>query len=252
MKNSFTLENYKRLLQYFQKKYTFYSFKEFDQSVSINTILLRHDIDYSLKHAVKMAEIEASLGIKSTYFLLFSSPFYNILDDENIDLARKITQLGHDVGLHYDVSVISKGGNQNIQLLFDAQIKLLSILIENPVSAIAMHNPSISGRDIFKKENYLNVYHKNFTEDIAYFSDSCMAWRENFVQHLENNNFPTNFQLLIHPIFWSDTELDRYAKIDAFKDICTTQIENHIEFAKKMWRNHSGVIEHDLRELNGK
>ena len=252
MKTNFTLESYADLLKYFQKKYKFYSFKEFDNAASDNAIILRHDIDISLKYAFKIAELEASLGIKSTYFLLFSSQYYNILDSENIEIAKKIKQLGHEVGLHYDVSVIKKGGEQNPHLLFDAQIKLLSTLIENPITAIAMHNPSVLGEDLFRKENYLNVYHKKFTEEIAYFSDSCMAWRDNFVQHLDDNNFPNRFQLLIHPILWPETELSRYKLLDTFKVNCITQIENDIEIAKNMWKNHSGVIEHDLRELNNK
>jgi len=253
MKNNFTIEDYSKLLKAFQKTHNYTLFSEYDDlSDKENVILLRHDIDYSLKHAYKIAELEKNLGIKSTYFLLFSSPFYNILDDENIKLAKKITALGHEVGLHYDVNVILDGNKKNPYSLFNAKINLLSNLIEKPIKTIAMHNPSVSGEDIFSGTDYINVYHKKFVQDMAYFSDSCMAWRNNFVKHLEQNNFPQEMQLLIHPILWSEKELDRYEKLNAFLKSRITELERTTNLAKEMWKNHSGVIEHDLRELSRK
>ena len=247
MKTKFTIEGYTELLKYFKKTHNYTTFSEYDQTTKESTILLRHDIDYSLKYAYEFAKIEKSLGIKSTYFLLFSTPFYNILDEENIKLAKKITQLGHEVGLHYDVNVISKGNNKDPHSLFNAKINLLSNLIEKPITAIAMHNPSISGEDIFHETNYVNVYDKKFIKDIDYFSDSCCAWRNNFIEHIEQNNFPKKLQLLIHPILWSEIELDRYSKLDNFLQMKITESSNMIDSVKELWKNHSGVIEHDLR-----
>ena len=41
-------------------------------------VILRHDVDFDIPAAVRMAEIEHSMGISSTYFFLLSSDFYNI------------------------------------------------------------------------------------------------------------------------------------------------------------------------------
>ena len=150
MKQNFTLESYQELLRYFKQTHNFTLFKDYNEADERKTVLLRHDIDYSLKHAYEVAKLEAEMGIKSTYFLLFSSPFYNMLDEENIALAKEISKLGHEIGLHYDVTVMSKGNHKNPQSLFDAEVKLLSILIDGQVESIAMHNPSISGEDIFR------------------------------------------------------------------------------------------------------
>ncbi len=250
MKQNFTLKSYEELLKYFKQTHNFTLFKEYDQQDKQNTILLRHDIDYSLKHAYEVAKLESQLGVKSTYFLLFSSPFYNMLDEENIFLAKEIAKLGHEIGLHYDVSVILKGNKSNPRSLFDAEINLLSNLIENPISTIAMHNPSISGEDIFRESGYINTYNEQFVKDMAYFSDSCMAWRNNFVEHLEQDNFPEKIQLLIHPILWSEKEVDRYEKLDHFFQLKTSETEDMINDSREIWKNHSGVIEHDQREKN--
>ncbi len=245
---NFTIQSYSELLKYFHKSHSYITFSEYDQLHENNVILLRHDIDYSLQYAYEFAKIEKSLGVKASYFLLFSSPFYNLLDQENIGFARKIVELGHEVGLHYDVNVISNGNGLDPYSLFNLEINLLGNLIGKPIKTIAMHNPSISGEDIFRSTNYINVYDKKFVEDIAYFSDSCAAWRNSFVEHIKRNNFPNRMQLLTHPILWSENELNRYVKLENFLKTKNTETLNQIEVMKSIWKKHSGVIEHDLRE----
>lgn len=252
MNQNFTIKSYTELLTYFKQTHNFTLFKEYDQLDTQNTILLRHDIDYSLKHAFEIAKMESELGVKSTYFLLFSSPFYNMLDEENINLAKEIANLGHEIGLHYDVSVLLKGNSSNPQSLFEAEINILSNIIDHPIRTIAMHNPSISGDDIFRNTGYINTYSEQFVKGMAYFSDSCMAWRNNFIEHLEKNNFPQKMQLLIHPILWSEKELNRNEKLDHFFHQRISETEEMVNFSREIWKNHSGVIEHDLREKTRK
>ncbi|MEO9530971.1 MAG: hypothetical protein ABJG68_05650 [Crocinitomicaceae bacterium] len=248
MNQNFTLENYKDLLEYFGQTHKFTLFKDYNEKETEKIILLRHDIDYSLKYAYEIAKMEAQLGVKSTYFLLFSSPFYNMLDEENISLAQEIANLGHEIGLHYDVTVISKGNRANPQSLFDAEINLLANLIDTPIRTIAMHNPSISGDDIFRESSFINTYDEKFVKEMAYFSDSCMAWRDNFIKHLDQGNFPSKIQLLIHPILWTKQILGRYEKLDQFFQTKISSIEDLINDCRKIWKDHSGVIEHDRRQ----
>ena len=52
-------------------------------------IILRHDIDFDVDYALKMAKMENKLNIKSTYFFfLLKSNFYNILNP-NIEKNKK-------------------------------------------------------------------------------------------------------------------------------------------------------------------
>ena len=40
--------------------------------------ILRHDVDYMMQNAYKLGQIEYDRGVKSTYFLLITSDFYNV------------------------------------------------------------------------------------------------------------------------------------------------------------------------------
>lgn len=53
----FTLKQYVRFLQYLKSKYKILPFCEFSENVD-QRLILRHDIDYSLPAALKMAQIE--------------------------------------------------------------------------------------------------------------------------------------------------------------------------------------------------
>ncbi len=41
-------------------------------------VILRHDIDYDVKKALGIAEIESGAGISSTWFVLLTSSLYNV------------------------------------------------------------------------------------------------------------------------------------------------------------------------------
>ena len=245
MNQEFTLKEYQDLLIHFRKSHEIVPFRDYNTVKEKNSIVLRHDIDYSLKHAKIMAQIESDLGVKSTYFLLFSSPFYNLLDQENIGLAKDIAEMGHEIGLHYDVTVMMKGNRKNPESLLHSQVEILSNIANQKVETIAMHNPSISGEDIFRNTPYRNAYQAEFVEEMAYFSDSCMAWRNGFIEHLKSNSFPEQFQFLIHPILWTDDKMERFDKLEWFSKVKMDELNGYINEAKEIWKNHSGVKEHN-------
>ena len=164
-------------------------------------------------------------------------------------MPRKIKELGHEIGLHYDVNVMIKGGKNNAKELLNFQIRLLENISESAISSIAMHNPSINGTDIFRETSYLNVYDDKFIKDMDYYSDSCMAWRNSFIEKLTSNTFRSKIQLLIHPILWSVDIQTRWEKLDKLIAGIEAGIRKKGDETKNIWKNHSGVIEHDLREL---
>ena len=94
-------------------------------------LFLRHDVDYSLQKALQMAEIEATASIKSTYYILFSSPFYNPLSRDNMEKIRMIKHLGMGIGVHYDLSVLDcKSVDYRDEIL--VQAGLLEHHVEGP------------------------------------------------------------------------------------------------------------------------
>ena len=72
-------------------------------------IILRHDIDYSLKRALPIARIESEMGIKSTYFILLRGDFYNVFSDDAMRVIRSLADMGHAIGLHFDETLYGGG-----------------------------------------------------------------------------------------------------------------------------------------------
>lgn len=64
-------------------------------------VMIRHDVDYDVGCAVQMAELEADLGVRATYYLL--------ADTEDYDLflagpaVQRIRDCGHDLASHVDL-----------------------------------------------------------------------------------------------------------------------------------------------------
>ena len=247
---NFTYSEYIELLNILKSNRVNLTFREWDKlNAKPNSFfLLRHDIDYSLTSALEMAKIENSIGIKATYFLLMSSNNYNLLSEEYCNIPKQLIELGHEVGLHYDVQAIYKRDKINFTEQLELEIDILSKLSNKKITSIAMHNPSIYGKDPFKNiANYINAYNEELTQNISYYSDSCGAWRDNAYYSFMNNKLPNKLQLLIHPIFWSKNNTNRWIQYENF-------LENKINKLKKekidifnIWKNHIGLKEHEAR-----
>ncbi len=246
--NDFTLDSYSALLKYFQRSHTYTTFSQYDDIDAQRTILLRHDIDFSLDHALELAQIEAELGISATYFLLFSAPYYNLLGAGSSSVPRRLRELGHEVGLHYDVAVIEAGGSAEPLEVLLAQARLLGELSGTPVATIAQHNPSLNGRDPFAAAApFINAYDERFVQQMGYYSDSCMAWRDSFIEAAEQDSFPDRVHLLIHPIIWTEQLLSREQKLERMYNAAANAVRDSLGLTQEIWRNHSGVLQHDAR-----
>lgn len=98
---TFTFGAYKNLIQNLRENgYQFSDYHNYD--VFENPCILRHDIDCSLDKALCFAKIESDLGVKSTYFVLIASDFYNVLSVRSKSILSEIKKMGHEIGLHFD------------------------------------------------------------------------------------------------------------------------------------------------------
>jgi hypothetical protein len=50
-----------------------------------------------------MAQVEADLGVRATYYVALRSPFYNPLSHAGAALVRELADLGHALGVHVDL-----------------------------------------------------------------------------------------------------------------------------------------------------
>ena len=245
---SFTYDSYKKLLELLTSKNVNLCFADFPLSVDYDRyFILRHDVDSSPEASLRMAQLEAEMGIRASYFLLFSSQYYNLLSDEYCAIPRKLIDLGHDVGLHYDSGILPILGSGNPVEFFSVQIEMLAKLTGKKVKTIAMHNASFFKEDPLKNIGLINAYDDRYTKEITYFSDSCGAWRNEAVHAFKTGDIPMRLQILIHPFFWGEQQVDRYLKLEEYRKRIITYLDSHISKVKKIWSEHEGVIEHDER-----
>jgi hypothetical protein len=95
---SFSLDHYRTILE--AARAGGYRLAGFDRPPERGDLILRHDVDLSLQAAVRMAEVEAELGVWSTWFLMTRSVFYNLLSDEGEKTIARLRELGGRIAHH--------------------------------------------------------------------------------------------------------------------------------------------------------
>ena len=179
MSCSFSLVHYRELLNAAgDGGYRWASFAEHPQP---GDLILRHDVDLSLAAAIEMAELEAAVGARATYFLMTQSVFYNLGSSEGRRALNRLRELGHGVGLH------AMWPNLELDDRFDA--------------VVAWHNPN---PDYMSEpvDGAVNAMQPPWFDPDHYRSDSNQHWRYGCPhQALAQRRFEW-LQLLVHPEIW--------------------------------------------------
>ena len=194
----FSLDGFRAILTgACSRGYRIVSFRTFEPPGERPVLLLRHDLDGPLKGAHAMAELEAEVGVNATFFVQTAGDFYNLLSTTNRTLLRRLTALGHEIGLHYDAKrYVASGG-----AALASDLRLLEDLCGQPIVSASQHIP-VDG-DAFAIDRYIenDAYAPRFTQPpMHYISDSLMAWREATPHDLLERG--ASFQLLTHPETW--------------------------------------------------
>lgn len=249
MLDSFTYAEYRALIARLARTHALRRFVDVKDGLPTQPfVILRHDVDYSPPAALELAKLEAAEGWRSTYFLLPSGPYYNLLAPDTASLPRQLVDLGHEVGLHYDVRLLGAFPPQDWERILDAQVDLLMALGVPRVVSIARHQPALTGEDPFGlRTDYLNAYDPRFVRDTTYLSDSCRAWRDTSWRLLSEGPLPDRLQLLLHPINWAQTDRSREEIFAGIRrDFILEFDATHGELLKKI-AEHAGVREHESR-----
>lgn len=135
----FTYNEYKNILE--SLSYHGYKCACYDNwNENEKSVILRHDVDVSLKKALKMAQFEHSCGVVSTYFILITADFYNAFNKRNRELIRRIKELGMEIGLHFDETMYSS--NCNIIEAIRNEIVVMQQMLNVKIGSVSMHVPS--------------------------------------------------------------------------------------------------------------
>ncbi len=222
----FTLKIYKKFLTTLQATgYTIYTFEDYLKidKLAEKFVILRHDVDEYPEIALQMAEVEHTLGIKSTYY------FRIIKRSNNPEIIKKIVTLGHEVGYHYEDVSFAKGDIELSKKTFLINLEYFRSFY--PVKTVCMHGSSASKHDnrciweYVKLENYGLIGEPYITTDfnkVFYISDTGRAWdREKYrtrdiivnqvhlnlhstkhiIKSIINNEFPNQIMLLAHTLW---------------------------------------------------
>ena len=147
-----------------------------------NYVIIRHDVDRKPKSALKMARLEAEMGIQSTYYFRTRPAIFRP------EIIQDIADEGHEIGYHYESLSDARGDYAQAMVDFETNLKRLREIV--PVKTVAMHGSPLSSydnkdlwsnltyRDDMKNkyqisgEVYLDISYVN----IAYINDTGRNW----------------------------------------------------------------------------
>ena len=162
-------------------------------------VILRHDVDFSVEYALKMARLESEAGVRSTYFFMITCEHYNIFSPLNREALIEISALGHEIGLHWDSRFLPEQAGQQADF-FRAQVRMLSSITGNAVRSASQHIPTDTPAFDISPFIEINAYSKRINDRYSYVSDSSMVWRQHTPLDLVAEG--VNIQFLAHPIWW--------------------------------------------------
>jgi len=198
----FSTDHYREIIATIRRSHQTLSFGEVhslgDALMDIpRFVIMRHDVEFSVPAALRLAEIDASEGVRSTFFFLQTSD-YNPFEEEEAGGIRRILDLGHDIGLHYDVALFERL-QVDATAVVGAQIALFEAYFDTTVFAMSSHMPMRSGRTL-TIPGVIDVYDPRYMVDIKYLSDSTQRWREGVVT--DNLSRHDRIHLLTHEYIW--------------------------------------------------
>jgi hypothetical protein len=180
MSLDFTLEKYNELCQAIEQLgCPVMTIRDFLLAVQPQqrAIVLRHDVDRDLSSAIRMAELEATYNIAATYYLRTTRAVFKA------EAIRTLSQLGHEVGYHYEVLTKARGNLERATALFEQEIAAFRQIV--PIYTISMHGSPLTpwnNLDMWQThhveqfgllgEAYLSINYAN----LYYFTDTGRSW----------------------------------------------------------------------------
>jgi len=204
--DDFTLINYQRLMCLaIEKGYLFSDYSTGNLSVT-REIVWRHDVEFSVHRALKMAKIEYDLGLKAHYYIQLHSEFYNTFEKEIYVMIKQIIELGHYIGLHFDAHFWEVKDISQLEECLSKDTEILEDLLGVRVNKFSFHNTSpelLEMNDLYYS-GLLNVYAKEIRDKYRYCTDSTGIWRYERLEDVLKDDSIQYLQVLTHDGMWQD------------------------------------------------
>jgi len=217
----FTEVNYKTILEtLLHKGYKFVNFDYERINSDENIVIWRHDVDFSLNRSCKLAEIEAELGIKATYFIYLQCSFYNVFESGQYEIIKKIINLGHMIGLHFDHAFYTQRklitDEKEIEGYALMEKEVLKKYFGIDINVVSFHNPEAAKTLTLRQDYYagmVNAYSQTIFDACKYCSDSNGYWRYDRLQEVIEKEYE-KLHILTHPAWWTPCEMLPYERIE--------------------------------------
>jgi len=159
-------------------------------SQSHSQVEMIHDIDIAPDNLTTMASMEKEYSIQATYFIRLHSRTYNPFALPYLRLFQETAQkFGHKLGLHFEPKFYE---GRNIREAITREAEALSFGLNQPISAMSIHEParfgSINPEDLPSGMTYY-CWNAPYYSGKKYISDSSVRWREGCMcQNLHHEN----------------------------------------------------------------
>ena len=147
-------------------------------------IVLRHDVDLDSFYQVKFAELENKYNIHTSYYFRFIDKTFKE------EVINKVSQLGHEVGYHYEVLTKAKGDPVEAMKIFKEEQNVFkekwnSLTVcphggsfIDTTDGYSLRNilklipKLITGKKVFSKYINFNMWEENHFEDFQIIGDA--------------------------------------------------------------------------------
>ena len=255
MMYDFTTNKYAEFLNALVKvNFPIYTIVEWIKKKPSEGLILRHDVDRKPKQAIKIAKIAAECGAIGTF------NFRVLRDRTDKNAVVDISNMGHEIGYHYEDLSIAKGDVDTAIEYFEKNLKLLREIAD--VKTATMHGRPLSkydNRDIWKFTNVkrFNLYGEAYKsidyKNIYYLTDTGRTWGETNAnlrdsaidaiktpKHLRSTDDVKEFissnpnisvAIVFHPERWSSNYLQLF--FQSLIDLSASTIKRIIKLIRK-------------------
>ncbi len=242
----FTLKIYRQLLDaLIAQGYVFQTFREFLSSNESKSIVLRHDVDLMPKNSLEFAKIQNEKGVKGVFY------FRAVKESWDEGIIKEISNLGHEIGYHYENLTTCKGNLEESIEDFKYHLEELRKLAS--VDTICMHGSPMSkydSKDLWAKYSYQDFdiigepYFDIDFKNVFYITDTGRKWdgdkvsvrdkvdsgftqsfstTEQIIEEANKGNLPDKIMFTFHPQRWNDN------KFFWLKELVMQNIKNTIK-----------------------
>jgi hypothetical protein len=135
-------------------------------------VVLRVDIDLSVRKAETLLNIFNSLSIKATFFIRLHAPEYNPFSFENYRIIKSIISSGHEIGYHSEIVDQAYIWNEDPRECLIRDINIINKMFGVTINGVASHGgmTGLNNLDFWKinKPADFGLLYEGYDEEDSY------------------------------------------------------------------------------------